>query len=104
VDKKIDHQHQIVYEVLQKEDAGKAAQIIASAFTDVNRGEPTTKRLNVTLEEFKAYVKPFCLRGANDELSVVAKNKEGELIGVLIAFDFSLPSPSPTYFRKNRIY
>lgn len=82
----------ISYQVLAEDNLKSAIECISSTFYF---GEPMTKALDITLEEFKYFAEIFLRKAVLDQLSVVAKdNITGKVVGVLIAEDFMTEPPA----------
>jgi hypothetical protein len=82
----------ISYQVLAEDDLQSAIECISSTFYF---GEPITKALDITLEEFKYFAGILLRKAVLDKLSVVAKdNVKGIVVGVLIAEDFMTEPPA----------
>jgi hypothetical protein len=81
----------ISYQVLTEENLKSAIECISNTFYF---GEPMTKALNITLEEFKYFASIVLRKAVLDKLSVVAlDNITGKVVGVLIAEDFMTEPP-----------
>ncbi len=81
----------IVYDLLRAEDVKDASNCIAMAFSV---GEPMSRTLTITLDEFLLFTAMFCEKAAADGLSFVAKNQQtGKLLGSLIVEDFLTNPP-----------
>jgi len=81
----------IVYDILRIEDLQGAVNCLAEAFTT---GEPISKTLGVTLEEFKGFAEIFGGKAVREELSIVARKREtNEVLGCLISDDFVTDLP-----------
>lgn len=76
----------VLYDLLQTEDIIDACNCLALAFTSE---EPTTRKLEITIDELFIFAEIFCKNTVTDSLSFVAKDQQtGKLIGSLIVEDF----------------
>jgi len=83
---------EIRYEVLSsnKQDIEGAARILAETFT---QGEPTTISLGLTLTDMMPFTIPACKQAAEAGLSIIARNKDGCVVGAVISTDITAPTP-----------
>lgn len=76
----------ISYQILAEENLASSIECISRTFQS---GEPMTKALGITLEEFKYFAKILLRKAVNDQLSLVATdNITGQVVGILIGEDF----------------
>jgi len=70
--------------ILKKEHIAGASEIFTRSFCD---GEPLTKFLGVSYDEFRPLATKVATKAAADKLSVVAIDKSGRVVGCVIAED-----------------
>lgn len=81
----------IRYGVFELSDQDELVSLLAEAFS---RDDPPAQALGVTAKEFAACVRPFCPRAAAEGSSVIARSAAtGEMVGALLAEDFTAPPP-----------
>jgi len=82
-----DGYHSIHYEKLQAEekDLEQASDLLAKTFCS---GEPMCRHLNITEADTKKLMSAVCRFSLKDNLSIVAKNSKGEIVGVILSYDF----------------
>lgn len=77
----------ITFSILRKADIEEATECVADAFV---QGNPITKEMKITREEFKAFSSYICRSSANSGLSIIAREKfTQKLIGCRIVDDAS---------------
>jgi hypothetical protein len=80
----------IRYSILKEKDFEGAAECISSTFS---KGEPMTKALGIKKADFDYFAEVFIKKAVKDELSVVAKNSDGKVIGCIVCEDFITDLP-----------
>ena len=81
----------ILYDLLRAEDVIDASDCIAETFSS---GEPMTRILEITKDEFLVFSKIICEKTVGHGLSIVAKDRQtGKLCGSLVNEDFVTDSP-----------
>jgi hypothetical protein len=80
----------ITLEVLKPEHVAGATRCIANTFA---KGEPMSTALGITPEEFNYFARLFIEKAAADQMSVVALNDTGEVIGATICEDYTTEPP-----------
>lgn len=84
--------NEVSYGILQSEDIEESINCLALTFT---AGEPMTQHLAITLEDFRVFARPFCVKAVKDRFSVVARSQQtGKVAGCLISEDFMTEPPS----------
>ena len=79
----------IIYEILQEKDLEETSALIAEVFS---KGEPVTKSLEITAEEFYFFAEIYCKKAVSEGLSIIAKDKD-KVIGFSISEDFDTDQP-----------
>lgn len=79
----------ITYEILQEKDLEETATLISEIFS---RGEPVTRSLETTAEEFQYFAEIYCKKAVREGLSIIAKDK-GKIIAFIISEDFDTDQP-----------
>lgn len=74
--------------ILKKEHINEATEVFAHAFSE---GEPLTKFLGFSYDQFKPFATEVIIKAATDQLSLVALNKEGKIMGIVIGEDIINP-------------
>ena len=84
---------EIIFEMLAIKDLEETIACMVDVFP---RGEPMTKAMEITSDEFYPFAEIYCKKAIKEGLSLVARNKEtGNVIGFLISEDLaSLPPNS----------
>lgn len=80
--------------ILKKEHIKEVAELFTNTFC---HGEPLCKHLGISTDDFKPYALEVAEKAAADQLSVVSLNKEGQLIGCVIAEDIVNPAKTREY-------
>lgn len=76
----------ISYEILQENNLKQTVACISEVFPG---GEPMTKALGITPDEFYPFAEIYCKKAINDGLSIIAKDKASrKVIGFMISEDF----------------
>lgn len=84
-------EQKITLEVLKPEHVAGATRCIANTFA---KGEPMSTALGITPEEFNYFAQLFIEKAATDQLSVVAVNDSGNVIGATICEDYTTEPPA----------
>lgn len=74
--------------ILNETHIEAAAELFTRSFCD---SEPLTQCLHIPYHDFMPFAREVVTKAATDELSIVAIDKEGEVIGCAIAEDFCDP-------------
>lgn len=80
--------------ILKKEHVNNVAELFTKSFCD---GEPLCKHLRISYDAFMPYARMVAEKAAVDQLSVVAFDKEGLMIGCVIAEDIINPIQAQEY-------
>ncbi len=81
----------LVYDILREEDMNGAIDCIIKTFAN---GEPMTKAMGITEQEFQYFAEIFCKKAVLDGLSIIAKDeKSNKVMGSLICEDFVTDPP-----------
>lgn len=82
----------IRYGVFELSDQDEMVPLLAEAFS---RDDPLAVALGLSAKEFERSVRPFCPRAAAEGLTIVARSAvTGEMVGALLAEDFTAPPPA----------
>ncbi len=74
----------IIFRIMQHDDIEQTVDLSSQIFT---KYEPITKALKVSYDEYQEAVEPYCKKAAQDGLSIVATNSDGEVVGFVISED-----------------
>jgi ribosomal protein S18 acetylase RimI-like enzyme len=80
----------IRYSILKEKDFKGASECISSTFSS---GEPMTKVLGIAKPDFDYFAETFIKKAIKDELSVVAKDSDGKVVGCIVCEDFITDLP-----------
>jgi hypothetical protein len=80
----------IRYSILKPKDFEGATECISSTFS---QGEPMTKSLGIKKSDFDYFAEVFIKKAVKDEVSVVAKDSAGKVIGCIVCEDFITDLP-----------
>jgi predicted N-acetyltransferase YhbS len=78
------------YALLQSEDFDAAARVLTDAFT---RREPLGVAAGIVASDFDAFLRVLAPKIIDDDLTVVARNEAGEIVGVMLNEDSGTPPP-----------
>nr|WKN39372.1 hypothetical protein K4G66_11790 [Tunicatimonas sp. TK19036] len=81
----------ITLDVLGPEHIDSATRCIAATFS---KGEPMSETLGITPTEFEYFARLFIEKTATEQMSVVAVNEEGDVIGATISEDYTTDPPA----------
>jgi hypothetical protein len=82
----------IIYEILQEKDLEETVALLSNVFSS---GEPVTKSLEITAEQFQYFAEIYCKKAAREGLSIIAKDKgnKDKVISFLISEDLDSEQP-----------
>ncbi|MEG4918090.1 GNAT family N-acetyltransferase [Microcoleus sp. B7-D4] len=81
----------ISFHKMQHSDIEQTATCISQVFSSC---EPMAKALKINFKEFYRFAVPVCQKAADEEISVIAKDKKtGEVVGFIISEDFLKVAP-----------
>jgi hypothetical protein len=81
----------ITYEILQEEDLEETVTLLSNVFS---HGEPATRSLEITPEEFHYFAEIYGKKAVRDGLSVIAKDEDnGKIVSFLLSEDFDSEQP-----------
>jgi ribosomal protein S18 acetylase RimI-like enzyme len=92
--KLLDTNNEILFQTMRHSDIEETASCISQAFSS---SEILTKALEISFNEFYQFAVPVCQKVADEEISIIAKDRiTGEVIGFIISEDFiTINSDSP---------
>lgn len=88
--KPIAHVDGIVYGLLEAADEPEMIQVLADAFS---RHDPPAVALGLSASDIAQIVKSFAPKVLAEELTIVARDAAGRMVGVMFTEDFGTPSP-----------
>ena len=80
----------ITYEILQEKDLEETTTLLSENFT---KGEPVTKSLGITANQFYYFAEIYCKKAVKDGFSIIAKDKD-KVVGFIISEDFDYAQPN----------
>jgi hypothetical protein len=66
-----------VYDILREEDMNGAIDCIIQTFVN---GEPMTKAMEITKQEFQYFAEIFCIKAVQDGVSIVVKDEKSNKV------------------------
>jgi ribosomal protein S18 acetylase RimI-like enzyme len=85
---------EISFPKIQHRDIEQTATCISQVFSSF---EPMAKALKISFNEFYRFAVPVCQKAADEEISLIAKDrKTGEIVGFIISEDLMTVEPDPT--------
>ena len=81
---------EIRYGILENQDLAEMAQVIGEVFS---RGDPLGVAIGMTAEEIRAFVMVFGAKSVAEGLTIIARERSGELVGAMFSDDFGTPPP-----------
>lgn len=92
--KLLDTQNEILFQTMCHSDIEETASCISQVFSSF---EPITRALKISFNEFYQFAVPVCQKAADEEISIIAKDRiTGEVVGFIISEDFiTITSDSP---------
>lgn len=89
----IDKNSEILFQKLQPSDIEETATCISQVFSSF---EPIAKALKISFNQFYQLAVPVCQKAADEEISLIAKDrKTGEIVGFIISEDFMTSHSDP---------
>lgn len=83
----------IHYGLLENEDLAEMAHVIGDAFS---RFDPLGIAVGMTAEEIHDYILTFGPKAVTENLTVIARDPSGQLVGAMFSDDFATPPPDLT--------
>lgn len=77
-------------------DTDAVAKLLATAFS---KSEPPAVAMGLTEAELEQFVRLLCPNAAEEQLTIIAQDQRGQIVGVMLSDDFALPpDPEPHAF------
>jgi len=83
-------QDEIGYGLLESEDLAEMAQVIGEVFS---RSDPLAVAIGMTAEELRTFVMMFGTKAIAEGLTIIARERSGQLVGAMFSDDFATPPP-----------
>ena len=81
----------IQYGLLEREDVGDMARVLGDVFS---RRDPPAIAVGMSAADIEGFVGIFGPKALAEDLTIVARNSSGELVGAMFAEDFGTPPPA----------
>jgi ribosomal protein S18 acetylase RimI-like enzyme len=81
----------INYGLLEREDIGDMARVLGDVFS---RRDPPAIAVGMSASDIERFVGIFGPKALADDLTIVARNSSGELVGAMFTEDFGTPPPA----------